>query len=122
PVNLSAKAIHDEKVKVIEAIRPFASSDFETHIVRGQYGKGFIGGNEVPGYRQEEKVKEDSFRETYVAMRMFIDSWRWSGVPFYLRGGKRLPKKATEIAIVFRDPPNVLFEQLKARNESNVLS
>lgn len=122
PVNLSANAIHDEKVKILEAIRPFQSSDFDTNVIRGQYGPGFIDGKEVIGYREEKNVSTTSFVETYVAMRLFIDNWRWSGVPFYLRAGKRLPKKATEIAIVFKDPPGVLFQQLKTKGEPNVLS
>lgn len=122
PVNLSANAIHDEKVKVLEALRPFQHSDFDTNVIRGQYGAGFIDGKEVIGYRQEKNVNPNSFVETYVAMRLYIDSWRWSGVPFYLRGGKRLPKKATEIAIIFKEPPGVLFQQLKTRGEPNVLS
>ena len=122
PVNLSAKAIHDEKVKVLEAIRPFQASDFDTSIIRGQYGTGYIDGKEVVSYREEKNVSPTSFVETYVALRLFIDNWRWSGVPFYLRGGKRLPKKATEIAIIFKDPPGVLFQQLNKKNEPNVLS
>ncbi len=122
PVNLSANAIHDEKVKVLEAIRPFTSSDLETAVVKGQYGKGFVGGQPVVGYREEKNVSPTSLVETYVAMRLFIDNWRWSGVPFYLRSGKRLPKKATEIAVIFKEPPGVLFQQLNQRNEPNVLS
>jgi glucose-6-phosphate 1-dehydrogenase len=122
PVNLSANAIHDEKVKVLEAIRPFTASDLETAVVRGQYGPGFVGGKAVISYREEKNVAPTSLVETYVAMRLFIDNWRWSGVPFYLRSGKRLPKKATEIAVVFKEPPGVLFQQLNQRNEPNVLS
>jgi glucose-6-phosphate 1-dehydrogenase len=122
PVNLSATAIHDEKVKVIEAIRPLAQTDFETSCVRGQYGSGFICGQEVAGYRSEKNVSPTSNRETYAALRLFIDNWRWAGVPFYLRGGKRLPKRGTEIAVIFKDPPGVLFQQLNKRNEPNSLS
>lgn len=122
PVNLSANAIHNEKVKVLEAIRPFKTADFETAVVRGQYGKGYINGKPAPSYREEKNVSPSSCVETYMAMRLFIDNWRWSGVPFYLRAGKRLPKKATEIAIVFKDPPRVLFQQLHQHSEPNVLS
>lgn len=122
PVNLSADAIHDEKVKVLQAIRPFKQADFETSCIRGQYGEGFIGGAPAAGYRQEKNVSPTSNVETYAALRLFIDNWRWSGVPFYLRGGKRLPKRATEIAIVFKDPPGVLFQQQNRRNEPNTLS
>jgi glucose-6-phosphate 1-dehydrogenase len=122
PVNLSADAIHDEKVKVLQALRPITSTDFEHSVVRGQYGSGFIGGKEVLGYRSEKNVSPTSNMETYAALRLFIDNWRWSGVPFYLRGGKRMPKRATEIAIIFKDPPGVLFQQLNKRNEPNSLS
>lgn len=118
PVNLSASAIHDEKVKVLEAIRPILPAD----VVRGQYGTGFIGGKEVAAYRAEKNVSPTSCVETYLAMRLFIDNWRWAGVPFYLRSGKRLPKRSTEIAIVFKEPPGVLFQQLHKCNEPNSLS
>ena len=122
PVSLAADAIHDEKVKVLQAIRPFQQADFENSCVRGQYGPGFIGGQNVVGYRQEKNVSPTSNMETFAALRLFIDNWRWAGVPFYLRGGKRLPKRATEIAIVFKDPPGVLFQQQNKRNEPNILS
>jgi glucose-6-phosphate 1-dehydrogenase len=82
PVNLSAGAIHDEKVKVLEALRPFTKEDFEKSAVRGQYGKGFVGGEEVKGYREEDHVNPNSQVETYGAVRLFIDNWRWDGVPF----------------------------------------
>jgi len=122
PVSLSATAIHDEKVKVLQAIRPIRAADFETSVVRGQYGQGFINGKEVPAYRQENNVSQTSNIETYAALRLFIDNWRWDGVPFYLRGGKRLPKKGTEIAVIFKDPPRVLFQNSGQKNEPNVLS
>ncbi len=123
PVNLSADAIRNEKVKVLEALRPFSEEDFEKNCIRGQYGPGFINSQSVPGYRQEENVDPHSCVETYVAVRLHIDNWRWDGVPFYLRCGKRMPKKATEIAIVFKDPPGVLFQQhQQKRSEQNVLS
>lgn len=122
PVSLSADAIHDEKVKVLQAIRPMATADFENSCVRGQYGPGFIGGQEVAGYRSEKNVSPTSNMETYAALRLYIDNWRWAGVPFYLRGGKRLPKRGTEIAVIFKDPPGVLFQQVNKRNEPNSLS
>jgi len=122
PVNLSGDAIHDEKVKVLEAMRPLSHEDFSKTIIRGQYGKGFIGGEKVIGYREEKDVNPKSEVETYLAMRLFIDNWRWTGVPFYLRGGKRLPKRATEIAVVFKDPPGILFKSQDKKNESNVLA
>ncbi len=122
PVSLSADAIHDEKVKVLQAIRPLQGEDFENSAVRGQYGPGYINGQPVVGYRQEKNVSPTSHIETYTALRLYIDNWRWSDVPFYLRGGKRLPKRATEIAIVFKDPPGVLFQTPTKRNEPNILS
>lgn len=122
PVNLEADAIRDEKVKVLQAIRAFKETDFKTSIVRGQYGDGFIDGAEVKGYRSEKDVNPQSQVETYVALRLFIDNWRWDGVPFYLRAGKRLPKRATEIAIQFKHPPAVLFQKQGKQHESNVLA
>ncbi len=121
PVNLEAKAIRDEKVKVLQALRPFSLNELETCCVRGQFGPGFIDGEAVPGYRQETNVNPKSCVETYAALKLYIDNWRWDGVPFYLRSGKRLPKKATEIAVVFKDPPGVLFQQGGKKNDPNVL-
>lgn len=118
PVNLSADSIRDEKVKILQAVRDIKPED----MVRGQYGKGFIKGEEVVGYRQENDVNPTSNVETFAAMRLFIDNWRWEGVPFYLRGGKRLPKRGTEIAITFKLPPQVLFQEGDKKNEPNVLA
>jgi len=117
PVSLDADAIRDEKVKVLEAIRPLEQSE----VVRGQYGPGMINGEEVVGYRQEKDVDPQSKIETYLALKMHIDNWRWSGVPFYLRAGKRLPKRTTEIAVVFKEPPGVLFQNGNRKNPPNVL-
>ena len=122
PVNLSPDAIHDEKVKVLEALRPFKQKDLEQSLVRGQYGQGYINGEEVKGYREEDHVDSNSSVETYGAVRLFIDNWRWDGVPFYLRGAKRLPKRATEIAITFKKPPGILFHQPGEQDEPNVLA
>lgn len=122
PVNLSAGAIRDEKVKVLQSVRPFEESDFENAIVRGQYGPGFINGQKVIGYRQEKDVNPKSNIETFVGLRLFIDNWRWAGVPFYLRAGKRLPKRGTEIAVIFKDAPGVLFQQRAHPNPPNVLA
>lgn len=119
PVSLSASAIQDEKVKLLRSIRPL--SDFAKTVVRGQYGPGFINGKKVIGYREEENVNPKSNIETFIAMRLFIDNWRWAGVPFYLRGGKRLPKRGTEIAIIFKEAPGVFFKRQK-KNDSNVLA
>lgn len=109
PTSMKANAIRDEKVKVLEAIRPIPIKEFDQYAVRGQYGKGYIEGLEVKGYREEDNVNPESNVETYVALKLFIDNWRWDGVPFYLRAGKRLPKRATEITITFKNAPGSLF-------------
>jgi glucose-6-phosphate 1-dehydrogenase len=121
PVNLSADSIRDEKVKVLASVRPLLESEMESSVIRGQYGSGFINGEPVLGYRQEKNVDPRSCIETFVAMRLFIDNWRWAGVPFYLRAGKRLPKRATEIAVVFKDAPGVLFQSQGKKTDPNVL-
>ncbi len=122
PSNLSATAIHDEKVKAIRSIRPFDLSNLKSSAVRGQYNAGYINGEPVAGYRAEKNVNPASSVETYVAMRLYLDNWRWAGVPFYIRGGKRLPKKGTEISVFFKDPPSVLFQHPGKKNEPNVLT
>jgi glucose-6-phosphate 1-dehydrogenase len=122
PANLSADAVRDEKVKVLECIRPFDMSRFNDLVVRGQYGPGFINGQPVAGYRQEANVSPESSVETYAALQFYVDNWRWAGVPFFVRGGKRLPKRVTEISIVFKDAPGFLFRQTQARIATNVLS
>ncbi|NGX54401.1 MAG: Glucose-6-phosphate 1-dehydrogenase 2 [Chlamydiae bacterium] len=119
PTNLSADAIRDEKVKVLQALRPVDMANFSNYVVRGQYAPGFIEGENVIGYREEQNVSPASSIETYAAFQLFIDNWRWAGVPFYLRAGKRLPKRATEIAIVFKEVPGILFSQT---SKSNVLA
>lgn len=121
PVTLEADSIRDEKVKVLRAIRPYEKKQFDEWVVRGQYKEGFVGGAAVKGYRQEDNVALDSCIETYAALKVYIDNWRWHGVPFYLRGGKRLPKRATEIAITFKKAPCVLFQQA-GTTEPNVLA
>ena len=109
PVSLAAEAIRDEKVKLLKSIRPLAPADVARQVVRGQYFAGVLDGQPQPGYRQEPKVRPDSNVETYVAMKLLIDNWRWSGVPFYLRTGKCLPLGASEVRIQFCPTPNVLF-------------
>jgi glucose-6-phosphate 1-dehydrogenase len=122
PVNLEAHSIHDEKVKVLQSIRAIKGDELQNSVIRGQYAPGFVNGEEVIGYTQENNVDPHSQVETFVALRLFVDNWRWAGVPFYLRGGKRLPKRATEIAVSFKDPPDVLFQQDGRKNEANVLA
>jgi glucose-6-phosphate 1-dehydrogenase len=109
PLSLEAECIRDEKVKLLKSIRPLTPEDVDKQIVRGQYFAGQVDGQARPGYRQEPKVKPDSNVETYVALKLFIDNWRWSGVPFYLRMGKNLPMSASEVRVQFRPTPNVLF-------------
>jgi len=122
PSNLNGEAIRDEKVKVLQAIRPVDLANFSKNIVRGQYGPGFINGQSVIGYREEKNVNPHSSVETYAALKLFIDNWRWAGVPFYLRAGKRLPKRATEIAVIFKEVPGILFSQGSgSKNGKNVL-
>ena len=111
PVALDATAVRDEKVKVLRAIHPLSPAEVARRTVRGQYGPGAIEGHPVPGYRQEERVVPDSTVETYVALKLLIDNWRWAGVPFYLRHGKRLPKRSTEVAVQFKPAPQLLFGQ-----------
>ncbi|HET9794071.1 MAG TPA: glucose-6-phosphate dehydrogenase [Thermoanaerobaculia bacterium] len=106
PVRLDAESVRGEKVKVLRSIRPIPPDRLDESAVRGQYGPGVVGGEEVAGYRQEPGVSRQSATPTYAAVRFFIDNWRWAGVPFYLRSGKRLEKRMTEIAIEFRDVPH----------------
>lgn len=122
PVSLDADAIRSEKVKVLKALRPLPKDKMSDHVIRGQYDSGFVNGENVKGYKDEENVDPNSKRETFVALELAVDNWRWSGVPFYLRSGKRLPKKTTEIAIVFHHVPNNLFLQKQKQSEQNVLS
>jgi glucose-6-phosphate 1-dehydrogenase len=110
PVDLSADAVRNEKVKVLQSLPRWGPEEVAADVVRAQYTAGSIGGAEVPGYLQEKGVPPESRTGTYVALRLTLNTWRWAGVPFYLRTGKRLPKRATEIAIQFRDPPTALFE------------
>jgi len=109
PVAFEADEVRNEKVKVLHAVRPIPQEEIGEHVVRGQYAAGSVSGSKTPPYREEKGVESGSDTETYVAIRLFIDNWRWAGVPFYLRTGKRLPKRVTEIAIQFKDVPYLLF-------------
>ncbi len=123
PNNFEADAVRDEKVKVLRAIPPLHDREIAIDTVRGQYGRGFVGPELVPAYCDEEEVKKDSHTETYVAVKLLIENWRWAGVPFYLRTGKRLTKRVTEIAIHFKRPPYLLFHGTGSeRLQPNILS
>ncbi|PYP87652.1 MAG: glucose-6-phosphate dehydrogenase [Candidatus Angelobacter sp. Gp1-AA117] len=109
PISFSSDAVHDEQAKILHAVQPLSAEDVLHCAVRGQYGEGEINGERLPAYRSEPGVPPDSKTETFVAMRLVIDNWRWAGVPFYLRTGKRLARRATEVAIQFKRAPFVLF-------------
>ncbi|MDB6173473.1 MAG: zwf [Chthoniobacteraceae bacterium] len=121
PTDLTADSVRDEKVKVVRALRPMSTEDVASNVVRGQYAAGAINGKEVIGYRAEERVSTESMTETYVALKLHVDNWRWADVPFYVRVGKRLPKGGTEIAIQFKNAPGVLFNKDAAAVGPNVL-
>lgn len=123
PVTFGADSVRDEKVKVLRAIPPLMESEISTDTVRGQYGPGLVGGEQVPGYCEEPGVDPHSQTETFVAAKLLIENWRWAGVPFYLRTGKRLTKRVTEVAIQFKRPPYLLFQGAAAQQmQPNVLS
>jgi len=122
PVEFSAEAIRTEKIKVLRAIPEPTRADAARNVVRGQYGPGWVGAQAVRGYREEAEVDAESETETFLAARLQIDDWRWSGVPFYLRAGKRLPKRATEIALQFKDVPHRLFRDAAIDPEPNLLA
>jgi glucose-6-phosphate 1-dehydrogenase len=105
PASFHADPIRDEKVKVLRSIRPFDEETLQERVVRGQYTAGFIDGEEVPGYRDEEGVSPASKTETFLALELEIDNWRWAGVPFYIRTGKRLPKRVTEVVLRYKPVP-----------------
>lgn len=111
PVSLDPEAIRDEKVKVVKAIQPLSLAAEKSDVVRAQYGEGLIGGKRVPGYLQEGDIPASSATETYAALRLNINNWRWKGVPFFIRSGKRLARRVSEIAIIFKRPPGVLFTE-----------
>jgi glucose-6-phosphate 1-dehydrogenase len=123
PVALDAGAVRDEKVKVLRSLRPMPAEGMPPGVVRAQYVAGGLAGHAAPGYREEPGVAPDSTTETFIAMRLFIDNWRWAGVPFYVRTGKRMPVRITEISIHFREVPRVLFGAFgAARIEPNILA
>src|SRR5262245_38257549 len=109
PISFDANAVRDEQAKVLHAIQPIPPEEVLTRAVRGQYGEGDMEGKRVPAYRSEFQVAPNSTTESYVALKLMIDNWRWAGVPFYVRTGKRLPKRVTEVAIQFKSAPLTLF-------------
>ncbi|MEO6847849.1 MAG: glucose-6-phosphate dehydrogenase [Chthoniobacterales bacterium] len=121
PTDLGADAVRDEKVKVLRTLRPLTGPDVLRNVVRAQYGAGSIDGKRVAAYRDEQNIPPESVTDTYVALRLHIDNWRWAGVPFFVRVGKRLPKRGTEIAVHFKDVPSVLFNRGTDLLDENVL-
>ena len=111
PVSLDPEAIRDEKVKVLQAIQPLNLNTENSDVIRAQYEEGLIEGQKVNSYLQENEIPPDSYTETYAALRMHINNWRWEGVPFYMRSGKRMARRISEIAVQFKRPPGILFTQ-----------
>jgi glucose-6-phosphate 1-dehydrogenase len=123
PVSLSANSIRDEKVKVLKSLRPIADYEIEQYTVRAQYEAGMVEGNAVAGYLDEKGVAQDSTTDTYVALKMEVQNWRWAGVPIYIRAGKRMPRRATEINIQFKNIPGILFAHMASSSvEPNLLT
>ncbi|CCI20080.1 Glucose-6-phosphate 1-dehydrogenase [Microcystis aeruginosa PCC 9807] len=122
PNAINADSIRGEKVKVLQATHLADINNLEKSAIRGQYKAGWMKGKPIPGYRQEPGVNPESTTPTYVAMKLIVDNWRWQGVPFYLRTGKRLPKKVSEIAIQFRHVPLLIFQSAAQQTNANVLS
>ena len=122
PATFYATSVRNEKIKILQSIRPLEAASVWKSVVRGQYGPGNLQGAAVPGYRQEPGVRPDSATETFVALKLIVDNWRWSGVPFYLRSGKRMPKPATEIAIRFKQAPHMVFQGNSVEPNSLVLN
>ncbi len=123
PVSFEGNAVRDEKVKVLRAIHPFTPKQVARDVVRGQYAAGVVDGQPVRGYREEPDVAADTMTETFVAAKLAVDNWRWGGVPFYLRTGKHLAKRVSEIAIQFRRVPHRFFQSLDMPEiEPNVLA
>ncbi|MGA3295144.1 MAG: glucose-6-phosphate dehydrogenase [Candidatus Acidiferrales bacterium] len=122
PATFDATPVRNEKIKILQSIRPFTPDTIAKSVVRGQYGPGQIGGKDVPGYRQEPGVKPGSTTETFVALKLLVDNWRWSGVPFYLRTGKRLARPGTEVAIQFKKAPHMVFQGSDVEPNSLVMN
>ena len=121
PATADARAIRNETLKVFQSLRPLTPEEIASQVIRGQYTSSSIRGETVPGYRQEKGVHPESRTETFVAMKLFIDNWRWNGVPFIIRSGKRLPTRVTEIVIHFRQAPHRLFQHSQTASTANQL-
>ena len=122
PISFESTAVRDEKAKLLRSIKCFSPEEVITETVRAQYGPGEVKGEWVKGYLEEAKVSPTSTTETYVAMRLLINNWRWAGVPFYIRTGKRLKRRVTEIAIKFKKAPSIMFQKTQTQElSSNVL-
>lgn len=121
PASLDADSIRDEKLKVLKALRPINLQNVQEKTVRGQYSAGFVGGKAVPGYLEEEDARPNSKTETFVAIKVDIDNWRWAGVPFYLRTGKRMPNKVSEVVICFKPQPHNIFHETYKQLPANKL-
>ncbi len=122
PVKSDAESIRNEKLKVFQSLRPYTESDIKENVIRGQYLNSTVRGESVDGYREEDDVSAESKTETYVAMKFFIDNWRWAGVPFYIRTGKRMPTRVTEVVIHFKPNHHHLFaHDSSLANQQNVL-
>jgi glucose-6-phosphate 1-dehydrogenase len=113
PARFEAEQVRDEKVKVFRSLKPISDPNSEENLILGQYAAGETDGEKVSGYREEEGVRSDSLTPTFAVMRVFIDNWRWRGVPFYLVSGKRLPRKLTEVVIHFKEVPHSMFENIQ---------
>ncbi|MCB9059687.1 MAG: glucose-6-phosphate dehydrogenase [Calditrichae bacterium] len=121
PSSLEPSAIRNEILKVFQSLRPIKKEQVKEVAIRGQYVSSKIKGEYIPGYREEEGVKKDSMTETYAALKFYIDNWRWGGVPFYIRTGKRLPTRVTEVVIHFKETPHFLFSQNEIDQANNQL-
>jgi glucose-6-phosphate 1-dehydrogenase len=123
PARYSGNAVRDEKVKVLRSVvPPIGAEEIERWVVAGQYGPGYVGGKAVPGYREEEDVAAGSGTETFAALRLKVENWRWNGVPFFLRTGKRLPRRVTEVAITFKKVPHMIFGGAEVEPSPDVIS
>lgn len=121
PSDLSSDAIRNEKVKVLKALRPITEEMLDSHLVHGQYVDGYIDGKPVPGYLEEKGANTESSTETFIALKTEVQNWRWAGVPFYLRTGKRMPEKLTQITVHFRQQPHYIFDPEQRSLAENAL-